>query len=305
MNITISMLKSMNSNFSESELAILATICYFDIFDYPLTAPEIHQNLVRTALPIDSILIALKNEPLRSILVHKNGYYVLAGREEIINIRNSRFEFSQRHLWPLAIRYGWYIANLPYVRMVGVTGSLSMNNTFKYSDIDFFIVAKAKRVWVCRLLVFLLQKASVLNGTVLCPNYIISEENLAISEQDLFTAYQLTHIIPITNTAMYKRILRSNNWIYKFLPNTRNGRKARLPFQTNHPLKTLAELALNNPIGIWLDLGERARVLKKYGNIESSSKETSFLPDRYKGHFSGHAKRTEGLFLKRLEEILI
>jgi hypothetical protein len=291
---------SLKNGLSKLDLAIIATLAYSDIFDYPLTLNEIHRYLILEGAPCSAISKAFSQHKLRKYISLQHGYYVLRGREHLVQKRVKRGKNSEL-LWPIAFKYAWLIANLPYVRMVGITGSLSRNNVHSTSDIDFFIVSQHNRVWVSRLLVFIIQKLGSLRNIRLCPNYIISERNLAFQEQNLFTAYQLSQLIPITQISTYLRIWRKNPWIKQLLPNAQPYSHARMGRRVNQPIRKLAEILLDSPVGELIDRGERVRVQNKFG--QNTNGESVFRKEKYKGHFSGHSKATLGLFVERLNNL--
>ena len=98
--------------------AALQTVAYADIFDYPLTALEIHRYLTGVRAPVEAVKRALEEEHL---FVRIGDYFTLPGREEIVSIRTQR-EVRSRNLMPRAIQYGRILGALPYVRMVALTG---------------------------------------------------------------------------------------------------------------------------------------------------------------------------------------
>src|SRR5688500_7828226 len=104
------------------EAAILRTVLYADLFNFPLTVSEIHHFLIHdTIVPLDQVAQSLQtSDTLRPLLHTINGYIVYGGRDELIKVRQQR-EMSSRKLWPVAVRYGTWLARLPFVRMVAVT----------------------------------------------------------------------------------------------------------------------------------------------------------------------------------------
>ena len=98
--------------------AVLQTLTYSDIFDYPLTAPEVHKYLTGMEASFEEVLQALEDGPSR----RTGNYFTLSGREAIVSIRLDREARSQK-LLPLALRYGRILGGLPYIRMVALTVS--------------------------------------------------------------------------------------------------------------------------------------------------------------------------------------
>src|SRR5258706_7289179 len=105
------------------EIAILETLAYSDIFDFPLTIDELHRFLVQPASlqDLDQCAAGMKDVDRR------DGYFYLRGREEIVEIRTHRQDAS-RKVFKRAITYRRILAALPFIRMVALTGSLTMLN---------------------------------------------------------------------------------------------------------------------------------------------------------------------------------
>src|SRR6266576_5090808 len=105
------------------EQAVVKAVVYADVFDYPLQAAEIHRYLHGVAASWDATAAALARCCAGgNVLSQRDGFYTLAGREELVDLRCRRAVQAER-LWPTAVKYGHVIAGLPFVRMVAVTGS--------------------------------------------------------------------------------------------------------------------------------------------------------------------------------------
>src|SRR5689334_16511748 len=98
------------------EKAILETLIYSDIYDYPLNIDELHLFLV-TAASRDDVLGSVEN--MREV-GKSEGYYFLSGREEIVGIRQAR-QAASREPYQRALRYGNILGYLPFVRMTALT----------------------------------------------------------------------------------------------------------------------------------------------------------------------------------------
>src|ERR1700679_1353793 len=100
--------------------AICSTIAYRDIFDYPMTLPEIHRYLHKIRCTPEELSDAVRRGPLLDGYLDTDGeYFALRGRRAIFEIRRVRSELSRRKR-PLARVFPPPRASLPTVRGVAV-----------------------------------------------------------------------------------------------------------------------------------------------------------------------------------------
>jgi hypothetical protein len=286
---------------TQLEEAIWRTVAYVDHFDYPLTAVEIHRYL--HGVPASQIDVAktLAGSPaLMNNLAHKAGYFCLPGREETIEIRQTRQKQAQK-LWPQAIRYGRLIAQLPFVRMVAVTGSLTVNNVTDDADIDYFIVTENGRLWLARALVIGIVRLASRQKVTLCPNYFVAENALALPEQNLYTAREIVQMVPLFGWEIYQQFRQKNDWVRQFLPNA-SETPAFQP-ETAVPrrwLQKIVERPLQTRLGGWLEQWEQQRKIKQLRQQQNGSSESNFSATICKGHFKAHQQHALTAYQQRL-----
>lgn len=294
------------------ESAILRALAYVDVFDYPLTAGEVHRYLPRVEAPavvVEDILANGCLAPQR--LSRYGGYFMLPGREEIVATRRRREEIARR-LWPPAWRYGRLLASLPFVRMVAVTGSLAVNNAEADADIDYLVVTANDRLWLCRALAILVVRAAALRKVSLCPNYFLSERALVFKERNLYTAHELAQMVPVSGMDVYRRMRWLNRWAAEWLPNATDappwpngGTRPSTPGDGR--LAGLAEELLQSRLGARLEAWEMQRKMEKFGQVRagqhSGRVEAAFSPDWCKGHFDGHARRVLEAYAERVRAL--
>lgn len=283
------------------EQAIWRTVAYVDLFDYPLTAVEIHRYLDGVAATLTEVTKALAGSPaLADCLSHKDGFFCLQQREEIVDIRQERRRRAQR-LWPEAVRYGRILAQLPFVRLVAVTGSLAMNNVGDDADIDYFVVTKNGRLWLARALVIAVVRLAARRGIDLCPNYFVAESALSLPERNVYTAREIVQMVPLFGHPVYLKLRRHNGWVSRFLPNAAGPPLVQIP-EPEPALwpQAVAELPLRTPLGGWLEHWERARKIEKLRSQQNGSSESCFTAVICKGHFQAHQQRTLTAYQHRL-----
>ncbi len=268
--------------------AMLHTVRYADIFDYPLTAAEIHRYLGLHAT-FETVQSALPGPLVRSA-----DYYTLPGRAAIVSIRQRRQQIASAR-WPNAQRYGQLIARLPFVRMVAVTGSLAMDNVEASADLDYLIVTVPGRLWLCRALILLLGRFAALQGAQICPNYIVTQNALDFSPQNLYAAHELTQMVPLAGMDVYRQIRAANPWADNFLPNAGGSppRGLSLPQPESVAMGAgwLEVLLSTRPVD-WLEAWEMTRKIRKLRRQNGENPEASFSVDCCKGHTQRHGART-------------
>jgi hypothetical protein len=287
---------------SELEWAVLQTVVYADIFSYPLTLNEIHRYLIGSSANIRAVEKTLFRI---DCLTELNGFYCLKDRTENVFLRRKRSRIS-KNLWSAAYHFGKLIGQIPFVRMVAVTGSLAVDNAEHEGDIDFMIVTQPGRLWLCRLFVIALVKIASKQGVTLCPNFFVSENELIIQDQNLFTARELCQMVPIVGMRTYRQMRGLNNWTQNYLPNAKSypPNQTYLENNSRNIRKRLAELILKTPIGAWIDSWEMNRKIRKLTRQGEESAEVHFTKDTCKGHFDGHQRKIMTAFDERLRAVM-
>ncbi len=281
--------------------AILQTLAYSDIFDYPLTASEIHRYLIGIPTTLEAIRTSLANGLQSGNLIAQTGdYFTLPGREGLAETRARRATQSA-HLWPIARTYGRQLASFPFVRMVALTGTLAVNNVEHGADLDYFIVTQRGRLWLCRAFIIGLVRFAARRGHQLCPNFFLAETALALPDHTLYIARELTQMIPLYGLDTYQRIRQANSWVCDYLPNAGGPPPIENPASSApSSLKPLLETLFANPLGTAIERWEMDRKIRKFTAQAPAHAEIRFSPERCQGHFDGYGKRTMAAFEARV-----
>ncbi len=282
---------------SALELAVIESVAYSDVFDFPVTAEEI-----RRTLPVVASIAAVEAslDSAGDYVTCVAPYYVLAGREALIGTRLQRGQASRR-LVGRAGFYGRLVARLPFVRMVAVTGSLAVDNAEEGDDIDYLIVTSPGRVWLARALTMAVVRLAALRGVTLCPNYLLAESALELPERDPYTARELLQMLPVSGHGVYARMLAANAWWQSLLPNWQAyGIGEEIP---RGVLKRFGEVVLGGRLADALErrlLRHKGRELREQalGNTEAV-----FDGTVCKGHFDGHRARLAAALAQRLTRL--
>lgn len=289
------------------DMAILKTIVYGDIFEYPLTAEEICRYLVGERATPETVLARLSSSQFLADYLRTVGdFYLLAGRDDIVATRRRRAHVASR-LWSHARHYGRIIAYMPFVRMVAVTGALAVDNAAPNTDIDYFIVTAPRRLWLSRAAVIAVVRWAGRQDVWLCPNYFVTERALVFEEQSLYAAHEVTQMVPLAGMDTYRRLRRLNEWTSRYLPNADGPPSAPSAAISRRrivrALLSASEIALRTPAGKWIEQWEMNRKVEKLIANGNGQTEVHFGPDCCKGHFGEHGTRTLTRYTERLREL--
>ena len=286
--------------------AILKTVLYCDLFDYPLTPVEIAHYLVEAQGSRDEIETALTSSVwLHERISQVEGFVTLRGREDLVERRRQKLAVSHR-LWRKARFFARVISRMPFVKMVAVTGALAMDNSGPEDDLDLLIVTSPSRVWLARALAVLVVHVGKLSPNTLCPNYLISEERLGLEPQTIYVAHEFVQMVPLYGHDVYRQMRSANPWISRILPNAcrplhveaeyRPGRAAR-------KVKQGMERLLSGALGDRLEAWEMRRKIHKFATRAAvSGGSVIFDRNQVKGHFEDHGATIVSRYRGRLEE---
>lgn len=241
----------------------LKTILYFSIFQYPLTKEEIHSynnhdDFSTTQAELD-YLVAQK------VTLQRDGFYVYPDNLQSI-AKRLKGNLEAKKALIIAKKRAAFISKFPYVKAVGVSGSLSKGYYDDESDIDFFIITKHSKLWICRTFLILYKKIFLLNSRkYFCTNYFISENHLEIEEQNRFTATELKTLIPLQGKEVFEAFFKENNWVSgyfsNFKPTSEMIENTKKPFITKG-----VEFVFNTKFGSLIDLTFKSITLKKWNS---------------------------------------
>src|SRR5436190_14057767 len=113
---------------STIELAIVRSVTYASLFDYPLTIDQLHRTLLESAQTPSAILATYRTSAmLQELIEHRDGFFFPSGCHALVAERRRREARSEvflaRHALLLRL-----VCALPYVRMVALSGSVAHLN---------------------------------------------------------------------------------------------------------------------------------------------------------------------------------
>lgn len=221
-------------NIKETEQRVLCTLRYFHVFTHPLPIEEIHRYLSCT-IPMSDLEDVLSDMVACQTIYKHNDMYMLEDNKALIDKRVNGAALAQKRL-KKATSSTRIISQFPFVSGICISGSLSKGYADKQSDIDFFIITKAKRLWICRTTLHLFKKFTFLFNKQhsFCMNYFIDESCLELEEQNKFTATELVTLIPVYNAESFTLLEEKNkHWVKKQLPNATWREHIAIPNSTS------------------------------------------------------------------------
>lgn len=298
---------------SALERAIWDTVRYFDLFDMPVTQTQIWQTLIteqQLDIPtpvhsyhVQDIRAALESSSwLQECTGSKWGYVFVRGREHLVRERLRRHGLAQQK-WKLARKLARYLSVVPFVQGLAGAGSLALDNTKESSDLDFFIIAKGKRIWMARLGLLVVSQIlarrrkywNVQAPDKLCLNHYVTNMTLLLPEsvRNIYTAVAYRVLVPVfSNEALRQFQMENMSWIGSYVSappfvSVPYRYEVRTPALLG-VVKRFIESFLSEPIGDGMErLAERIQraVIQRHsvdsrpGRIVLSDNELAFHPD--------------------------
>ena len=204
--------------------AIYNTLSYSAVFNYPLSFHQLCTYLICG----DKVKATeLKNELNR--LVKQKVVRFGTNRYYLTHIKPANW-YERANNTKKVLAENDYIFKIlglvPWIKFLGITGTVAAYNVSKADDIDVFIITQARRVWITRFFVVLILKVlgkyrtdTTPEGKI-CPNIFVDESNLEWDEKarNLYIAHEILKMIPVINrNDMYFKFIRKNNWVFKHL----------------------------------------------------------------------------------------
>ncbi len=226
--------------------AVLKTLAYADLFDYPLRAEEVHEGLLTCGASFEEVQEALAAWEGRGVIARTGPLFFIRGRGKIVAVREQRRQQTHGLLQKHA-RLLKFVIKFPFVRSVALSGAAAFENSHHRDDIDLFVITAGKRLWSVYTVLALLLKL-IGKRRLLCLNCLVDLDHLSIDEGDFFIAHQIAFLRPLSGIDHFKKFHAANAWVSAHLP------QGRLRNPDSLSAKTSALLATDKrPENFWLD----------------------------------------------------
>ena len=198
---------------------IILSLLYFDIFKYPLTLKELvrHSSVFQLAENEISTQIEMLCEEGK--IVQANNFLFLPSEEDLVD-RRIKGNIKAKEYIHKAFRISKFISHFPFIKGIFLSGSISKGYAGEDADIDYFIITTPGRLWLARTLLIAYKKIVLFNSKkYFCLNYFIDTDHLEILDKNVFTATELTYLLPTYNKDLYTKLMESNSWTKAYQPN--------------------------------------------------------------------------------------
>ncbi len=315
-SVPVMKISSSNSNdngLGEINEAVLRTLAYADLFDYPLRAEEVHEGLLDCGASFEDVQGVLEAWESRGVIARTGPLFFIRGRAKIVAVREQRRQHTrrllQKHAWLLK-----FVIKFPFVRSVSLSGAAAFENSHHRDDVDVFVITASKRLWSVYTALALLLKLMG-KRRLLCLNCLVDLDHLSIDDHDYFVAHQIAFLRPLSGIEHFKKFHAANAWISAHLPQCQSTASAKSLWLGSPVAGTPAEKARLKPLleTIWswrlfdylerLIFGfyrRRIRRLTKHASAEVIVVE----PGQIKLFTNNHRHRLKNALQQRLQQIL-
>ncbi|MBI5753555.1 hypothetical protein HZA40_00220 [Candidatus Peregrinibacteria bacterium] len=186
-------------------------------------------------------------------------------------------EDLEEKMWLRVKKYLRFLCFVPFLRMVAVCNNLAFSNTNEKSDIDLFIIAKAGRLFLVRILVTgILHVLGVRRhddkvAGRFCLSFFVDDSFLDLSpiaiENDVYLKIWIKTLIPVIDDGVGRNFLAANSWIRADFEDFLITLKEPIFVYHKTNLKISLEWFLNGKFGNFLE-----NFLKKWQKKRARSK---------------------------------
>jgi len=204
--------------------AIQKTMAYSSIFKYPLTYYQLLNYLI--IAPQEKVNMRAFQYELAKLIKKQ---YIKVEDEKCYLPGVKYVEWKKRKKISKTLikknKYAFKILEkLPWVKFMGITGSVAAYNADEDADIDIFVITQHNRVWLTRGFFTIILKIILGNyvSKGIDPNIFIDENKLEWPKdrQNLYTANEIIRMYPIVSKEnIYFKFISKNSWVRNYLGN--------------------------------------------------------------------------------------
>jgi hypothetical protein len=271
--------------------SVLNTLAYADVFRWPVSAEDVAENGCYPFVSVDESRAILNMLEASGAIYRVDDLYSMSNDPHQWLMRADRVARSRR-MMPAAQRVGRLLSLFPFTRSICISGSLSKGSMDVTGDVDWFIITAPGRLWLCRSMLIAFKKIFLLNSKkYFCVNHIIDARNLTVKEHDLFTATEITTLIPVVDNGDLASFVRANPWVLDHFPAWRGLPTRTLPHGTWF-IKRAIEAMLGGKVGDalerwayarWQDFVQKRTEGGRHSGISFTPGTAQYQPDDVRG----------------------
>lgn len=117
------------------------------------------------------------------------------------------------------------LRHIPFIRLLGVCGTVATGNCRPSSDIDFFVVADQGRIWTARFLLMAalevlgIRKKPNRTRDRVCLNHFVVSGTAGVKHRDLYAALEFAKMIVLFDRDGERELfMLENAWIEEYFP---------------------------------------------------------------------------------------
>jgi predicted nucleotidyltransferase len=241
----------------DDDVALVDAVVYGDAFDCAVNFEEIwhYSRVPVTAAELRARLI---QPPLGNFIGERAGFYFLAGREDLANLRTESLSRAHR-LHKRARSVARWLQHVPFVRGIVLTGSVAAGDARDDADVDILVLVAPDRIGLVFALLGSLSR--LVSRKIFCPNYYLSAAHLTLPRRDHYVARELMQAQPLTQGG--EALLAANSWTQEDLPNASASNDAVKPLPGGTALQRVVEAVLSGGFGQRCDRGARRLVIRR------------------------------------------
>ena len=276
------------SHLSPLQTALVKTLAYFNLFDFPLTLDEIKRYLLEvkdTEKEIQAALTKLTSITNSPPIETQADYYFLKGRSELVAKRQAKNRLAKK-LLRKSRRFGYFWQTIPFIKMIAIANNLAFDNPEPTSDIDLLVITQKNRLFTARALMtfwthlFGVRRHHQKIAGRFCLSFYLSEDALdltpiALKPTDIYLAYWLHTLKPIFDQDRYVKLIHANHdWYQKYFPVAETSTKPLIRISPLlRLLQKIVEKILSGRLGNLLE-----KRLQKWQLKRASAKKSQTAP---------------------------
>lgn len=216
--------------------SVISVFEYFKKYQYPITAEEIFVFLPQKAEKEEinnqlALLLDQREVTSKIVITQQTKEVRMARTKDKIDIKlfENRSRESQLK-FEIAKKYIDLISKTQLFELIGVSGSVSMQNATDEHDIDLFAISKPKNLFLARFAALLIAELCGLRRRRLsrqvknkiCFNLLFDKADMCIPafKRNLYTAHEVLQMKPVYVAGdCYKDFLEANKWVTDYFPN--------------------------------------------------------------------------------------